>query len=129
MDALATLVCITFGLPIAVLFAAGYLLQHRRTRAEALLGTSEAIMPAPHGGNGHAYVYTPGVRCWELKCCALARRDKCPAYNRTYLPCWLALKLANGGHIERACLDCLLFQPERIVEGVTPAAETAARTS
>lgn len=129
MDELVTLLCITFGLPVAVLFAAGYLLRHRRSRAEAMFGMSEAVMPGSYGGNGSAYEYAPGVRCWELKRCALARRDKCPAYDRTYLPCWLALKLANGGRLERGCLDCFLCQPERIVEGVAPAAGTAAEAS
>jgi len=129
MDALLTVVCITFGLPVAVLFAAGYLLRHRRSRLEAMFGTGQAVMPGSYGGNGSAYEYPPAVRCWELKKCALARRDKCPAYDRTYLPCWLALKLANGGRLEHACLDCVLCQPERIVEGVAPAAETAAEAS
>lgn len=127
MSALVALVCITFGLPVAVLFAAGYLVQHRRSRVEAMLGTGKGLMPAPHGAT--VYEHAPNVRCWELKGCALAKRDKCPAYDQTYLPCWLSLKLANSGQLERACPDCVLYQPERIVEGVAPVAETAAETS
>ena len=126
MGALTTLVCIMLGLPVAVLFAAGYLLRQRRSRVEAMFGTSEFFVPEHHsgsaGGNGHG---SP-LACWETKNCTLAKRDKCPAYDRTYLPCWLALKLANGGRLERACPRCVLYQPERIVEGVAPAAKTAA---
>ncbi len=129
MDELAALVCVTFGLPVAVLFAAGYLLQRRRSRVEAMFDTSEAAIPISYGENGSAHEPAPAVHCWELKRCALARRDRCPAYDRTYLPCWLARKLANGGRLEHACLDCFLCQPERIVEGVAPAAETAAEVS
>jgi hypothetical protein len=129
MSALVALVCITFGLPVAVLFAGGYLLQHRRSRIEAMFGGSEAVTPMAYGGSSGPYKYDPGVRCWELKRCALAKRDKCPAYDRTQLPCWLSRKLANGGHLERDCLDCVLYEPERIVEGVAPAAETAAEAS
>ena len=129
MGELMALVCITCGLPVAVLFAAGYLLQHRRSRLEAMFTMSEAVVPDPHSGDGNSHESVPAVRCWELKRCALAKRDKCPAYDRTYLPCWLALKLTNGGRLEHACLECVLYQPERVVEGVAPAAETTAETS
>ena len=127
MDAWATLVCITFGLPVALLFVAGYLIRQRRTDAERMFAVSEVSRRAPYGGNGSDHEYPPKVACWELKQCALATRDKCPAYDRTYLPCWLAVKLANGGHMQHGCVDCFLYQPERIVEGVAPVAETAAK--
>jgi hypothetical protein len=128
MAELMTLVCITCGLPVAVLFAAGYLLQHRHSRVEAMFGLSEAVVPISYAGPSSAHEHAAGVRCWEITQCALAKRDKCPAYDRTYLPCWLARKLANGGRLEHACLECALYQPERVVEGVAPAAESAAET-
>jgi hypothetical protein len=129
MDALLALIGIAFGLPVALLFLAGYVLRHRRSRDEAMFGTDGRFAAGPHlvadAGHGHA----PKVACWELKECSLARRDKCPAYNRPYLPCWLALQLANHGHLERACVHCLVYQPERIVEGVAPLAEATVNVS
>jgi hypothetical protein len=125
MGALVTLMCVTFGLPVAALYTAGYLVQHRRSRVDATLGASEHAMPAPHGAGTNAR----GVRCYEFKGCTLAKRDKCPAYDQAYLPCWLSLKLANRGQIERVCLDCVLHDPERMVGGIPPKAETSARGS
>jgi hypothetical protein len=129
MDALLTLIGITFGLPVALLFLVGYVLRHRRSRDEAMFGTDERLTAGLHLVRDSARGYAPKVACWELRGCSLAKRDKCPAYNRTYLPCWLAVQLANGGHLERACVDCLIYQPERIVEGVAPLAEATANVS
>jgi hypothetical protein len=110
MDALLALMGIAFGLPVALLFLAGYVLRHRRSRDEALFGTDGRFAAGPHlvGDAGHAHA--ANVACWELRGCSLAKRDKCPAYNR-------------------ACVDCLVYQPERIVEGVAPLAEATVNVS
>lgn len=114
---------------MALLFVAGYLIRRHRADAERMFAMSEATTRASYGGNGSHHEYPPKVACWELKKCPLAVRDKCPAYDRTYLPCWLALKLADRGRLRHGCVECLLYQPERIVEGVAPVAETAAKAS
>jgi len=54
---------------------------------------------------------------WEIKRCPLPKRVSCPPYKRTYLPCWMALNLDNGGHLNDECLNCALFQLGDVVGG------------
>lgn len=115
MNEVLSLILVRFGIPVVVLFAIGYLayrFQRRPGAAFDRAGTEEL------SDFNHGKIVPQRLRpshCWEIKGCPLAKRASCPAYNRRYLPCWMALKLANGGHLNHECLNCPLFRPTETV--------------
>ncbi len=49
-------------------------------------------------------------RCWEIKGCSEDRRERCPAFNRPNIPCWLANMQADAElRLKPDCLTCSLF--------------------
>lgn len=104
------LILATFGTPLAVLFGAGSVMQgryQRRERGMALGPVADAPDATPDGPpRGRA----AGRRCWQIKGCSLAERSRCPAYRRAYLPCWLAVELANGGRTKDECFACARYK-------------------
>jgi hypothetical protein len=106
----ALLILATLGTPLVMLFAAGYAIQRRYQRRERNLALCAAASPA---GAVYEKVSTgraAGRRCWQIKGCSLAERSSCPAYPRPYLPCWLAVELANGGQPKSDCLGCARYK-------------------
>jgi hypothetical protein len=54
---------------------------------------------------------------WEFKRCPPAKKGELSPCKRTYLPCWMALSVDNGGHLNDECLNHALFQPGHVVGG------------
>ena len=46
--------------------------------------------------------------CWDTRNCAPEAREKCPAYARKELPCWLA-NMQSAGKLKHECLTCSHF--------------------
>src|SRR3990172_3146726 len=101
------LAVVRLGLPVIALFGAGYLLRRHRARVEEMFSTVDLAW-RPQLAAGNPCGAGQPAACWQLMACPLAARDACPAYNRTYMPCWLAKKLASGGHLREQCLSCAL---------------------
>jgi hypothetical protein len=112
------LILTTLGTPLVVLLGVGYVIQRSYQRGERGLALCPAAGPAagPAADPADAICDTAprgraaGRRCWQIKGCSLAERSSCPAYRRPYLPCWLAVELANGGQTKDECLDCARYK-------------------
>ncbi len=100
----------TFGTPLAVLFGVGYVMQRRHQRPERALASCPAVDAADAMHDTALPRRAAGRRCWQIKGCSLAERSRCPAYRRPYLPCWLAVELANGGQPKGECLSCARYK-------------------
>jgi hypothetical protein len=100
----------TFGAPLVVLFGAGYVIQSRHQRRERALVSCPAVDAADAIHDTAPPRRAAGRRCWQVKGCSLAERSRCPAYDRPYLPCWLAVELANGGQAKSECLTCARYK-------------------
>lgn len=49
-------------------------------------------------------------KCWDLKKCLAGDKERCPAFLRQNLPCWLATMLARESHsLKPECLTCAKF--------------------
>jgi hypothetical protein len=107
-DVLLTLA--TFGTPLVVLFGVGYVIQRRHQRRERALALCAAVDVADAMHDTAPPRRAAGRRCWQVKGCSLAERSRCPAYRRPYLPCWLAVELANGGQTKGECLICTRYK-------------------
>jgi hypothetical protein len=114
------LTVLRLGLPVIVLFAAGYLVHRYRARLEEMFTGADLAWRAPSAG-GRACGAAQEKACWQVMACPLAVRNVCPAYDRTYLPCWLARKLARGGQFPEKCLSCALYRPEQAIPGIAAA--------
>jgi hypothetical protein len=95
------------GLPVVVLFLLGYWLRGRtggvgaKTRLAHNLGESQVASDA-------LLDQTARLHCWQVMVCPMDRRSVCPAYERSYLPCWLANQLAHG-ELKRECSACTFY--------------------
>lgn len=94
------LTVLRIGVPLAVTLLAGYALARldARWKAEELARQQRARA---------AGELPPLARCWEIKGCGEDRRKNCSAYNAP-LPCWMALRRAEGRVPER-CFNCPVF--------------------
>jgi len=113
------LTVVTLGLPVIALFGAGYLVQRYSARLQETFAAADAAWRAQLVG-GSPCGAAQEAACWQVMACPLAARDVCPAYERTYLPCWLARKLAGGGRLHRGCLSCPRYRPEQAILGAAP---------
>lgn len=53
---------------------------------------------------------TPVERCWDIKQCLQGKRDKCPAFKKRNLPCWLAnMRAGEGYRLKPECVACTQF--------------------
>lgn len=110
------LILARLGTPLAVLFGVGYLIQrYYRQREKGLaLGLAAGRVDAMY--NRALPRQAAAAACWQIKGCSLAERSSCPAYPRTYLSCWLTVKLAKGDRLKHECLSCPLYETG-LVEG------------
>ena len=103
-------ILVTVGTPLVLLLGVGYVMQRWHHQRET------GLAPCPATGPSEAvYASAPpgraaGRRCWQIKGCSPAERNACPAYARSYLPCWLAVELANGGRSRDECLSCARYK-------------------
>jgi hypothetical protein len=96
----AALTALRIGVPLAATLLVGYLLARldARWKAEELARQQRARA---------AGELPPLARCWEKTGCSEAKRQACAAYNAP-LPCWMALRRAEGRMPER-CFTCPVF--------------------
>lgn len=96
----AALTALRIAVPLAVTLLVGYVLSRldARWQAEELARQQRAR---------EAGELPPLARCWEITSCNAEARASCPAYNAP-LPCWLALRRAEGRMPER-CFTCPVF--------------------
>lgn len=94
------LTVLRIGVPLAVTLLAGYVLARldARWKAEELARQQRARA---------AGELPPLARCSEIKGCSEEQRKNCPAHNAP-LPCWMALRRAEGRVPER-CFNCPVF--------------------
>ena len=104
------LILATFGTPLVVLFGVGYVMQRRPQPRERAFASCPAVDAADAIYDRAPPRRAAGRRCWQIKGCSLAERSRCPAYPRPYLPCWLAVELANGGQPKDECLGCARYK-------------------
>jgi len=119
------LTVVTLGLPVIALFGAGYAVHRYRAGLEGFLAAADVDWRGEPALGGPCRA----APCWQIRACPLAARDVCPAYDRTYLPCWLARKLASGGHLREQCLSCALYRPEQAILGTPRAAPSGGGVS
>jgi hypothetical protein len=93
-----------------LLFLLGYWLRDRTTGAgNASLFAALALGgPIVGDGLGGAEEHIRRPSCWQIKHCPPGRRLNCPAYTRSYLPCWMAVQLACG-EVKHECHNCALY--------------------
>ncbi len=87
------------GVPLAITLAVGYWLE-KKLRAPVTEPTHE-IKP----------VLEQAAHCWEIKGCPPEAFQKCPAFLRQDLPCWLANQVATGV-VKTGCSTCGLFKTQ-----------------
>ncbi len=93
---------IRFGLPIAFTALVAWAL--RRLDAH-WLAEAEKGHVRPHSLGAEVRQ----VRCWETRDCAPEKRDSCPAYSQSEVPCWQIFRDGQGRLLE-TCLDCEVFR-------------------
>lgn len=107
------------GAPIVVTVGVGIWLEKKLRPAEtqSIQRSSRrgTIIPFPQQAR-KARASTPtAARCWDVKQCDPMAREQCAAFQRSDLPCWLALQTA-GGRVRAECADCEMYaQPQRVV--------------
>lgn len=47
--------------------------------------------------------------CWETKGCSKEKRQNCPAFSQTGVPCWQVFRTKNG-LLREECLGCEVFR-------------------
>jgi hypothetical protein len=47
--------------------------------------------------------------CWETKGCSEEKRQNCPAFSKTGIPCWQVFRTKNG-LMREDCLGCEVFR-------------------
>ena len=47
--------------------------------------------------------------CWEMKGCSEEKRQNCPAFSQTGVPCWQVFRTKNG-LLKEECLECDVFR-------------------
>lgn len=94
------------GLPVAVLFALGYALYRRYPR---LTPRGAGWLPYLATGRSPGGGYGRPRPCWEVRACPREMREGCPAFQQPEMPCWQAIKVASGGHIDSRCFECSLL--------------------
>ena len=47
--------------------------------------------------------------CWEIKGCTEEKRQNCPAFSQTGVPCWQVFRTKNG-LLREDCLGCEVFR-------------------
>ncbi len=109
------------GVPIIVTLGVGIWLEKKlrpqETQAQPRDATTRrgTIIPFPRVSPGTNASALPLAHCWDVKQCDSITREKCAAYKRPDLPCWLALQAA-GGKVRAECADCELYtKPRRVV--------------
>jgi hypothetical protein len=104
---LAVRLVVLSGLPVVLLFLLGYWLRGRTGEAGV-----KARLAHNAGGTQPDSEFLPDQtskpRCWQVLACSMERRSTCPAYERMYLPCWLANQLAHG-ELKRECSACIFY--------------------
>lgn len=102
-------ILVVSGIPVVMLFLLGYWLRgYRTSRASRPAAGLRSLGGVPSGDaclEGHR---ASKPHCWECKNCPAVQRLSCPAYQRSYLPCWLAVQLAYG-ELKPACRSCELY--------------------
>lgn len=91
-------VTIKLGIPVAILFLIGYLLSRPRRRPQIAPLTdeeaeqlSDASRVLSQRALSHCLIEQD---CPSIQRCPLGESETCTAYDRSYLPGWLAAKLA-----------------------------------
>jgi hypothetical protein len=94
-------VLIRFAIPIALTLVAVWFFrkldQRWKAEAEELTRMQMALALAKR---------TP---CWEQNQCSIAKRENCPAYLQTGVPCWQVMRDKHG-NLKPACLDCRVLR-------------------
>ena len=102
-------ITILSGIPVVLLFVLGYWLRGRTTAsAGGLLGQLALSGPIVGDGLGTVQDHMRRPHCWQIKRCPTIKRLNCPAYRRSYLPCWLAIQL-ECGEVKHECHNCTLY--------------------
>lgn len=107
---LATLFALRCIIPLLITIGLCYLMNRMvdRWRAEdeaALAASARRAMIRPGLERAAAQDQRP---CWLLKQCDSVRRDNCPAYQQSDLPCWLA-RLRAEGQLPATCPGCPIY--------------------
>ncbi len=89
------------GIPLAITLGIGYWLE-KRLRPPVTEPTHN-IQP----------ILGQAQHCWEIKGCAPEAIQKCPAFIRQDLPCWLANQVATGS-LKPGCATCGQFKPVQV---------------
>lgn len=98
------------GIPVMLLFLLGYWLRgDRAIIGDALRRRLKMEEPAviKEDEQDSAKERIRRTRCWQVMNCPMTKRLDCPAYARSYLPCWLAIQLAYG-EMKHDCRSCAL---------------------
>ncbi len=103
-------IIILSGIPVVMLFVLGYWLRGYRFRSTGE-GRARGGIPielAIDEEQDSAQARVRRSHCWQINHCPMVRRVNCPAYTRSYLPCWLAIQLA-GYEQRHDCANCALY--------------------
>jgi hypothetical protein len=113
---IAGMFILRLGVPLAVTLAVGYVLLRldAKWQAEAWAEWESSQLEQEEQTEQAAVREQP---CWELKACSQAVREKCPAYKRPDVPCWLVRRRAEG-RLPAACYDCELFSLKQVSQSV-----------
>jgi hypothetical protein len=94
------------GIPVVALFLLGFWLRGRTGWTR--IGFNFSRPTGIPGSAGSGMEPAPRTYCWQVQNCPAERRVACPAFERRYLPCWLANQLAHG-ELKRECSNCALY--------------------
>ncbi len=87
------------GVPLAITLGVGYWLEKK--------------LQAPVTEPTHDIQPVAVMHCWEVKACPPEQFQKCPAFLRQDLPCWLANQVATGV-IKPGCPTCGQFKVQHV---------------
>ena len=114
---IAGMFILRLGVPLAITVAVGYLLRRldAKWQAEAWAQWEASQMQQVASAPTLSGLVRQG--CWTLRGCGEAVRDRCPAFKRPNIPCWLARRQVEG-RLPAACYDCELFSLKQIAQSV-----------
>ena len=108
---LVSMFILRLGVPLAITLLAAYGLRKLDERWQAEAEARQALTVQT---SRPTLQFSPNVHCWEKRGCSEETRRRCPAYQQSALPCWMA-RLRADNRVPGGCYGCTLFQPKLVL--------------
>ncbi len=101
------------GVPVLLVLGVGYVLtRYLKVPAQSDIQAPPDAMGLSPAEWAKAITVPPVVPCWVQNNCDDAKRAKCPSFQRSHVPCWLAVQVAEG-KLRADCVHCAMFRLEQ----------------